>query len=362
MPPLLREGADPAARAFLTDLADRRRALPQGVLRPSRYGRITLVSTVKDEGPYLLDWLCWHALAGVTDFLIYTNDCTDGTDELLDALAGVGLLTRLDNPADTDTAAGSDARPHPRALARARVHPLVQASDWLMALDADEYLVPRAAAPGIDGLIDAITARAASEMLVTWRFFGSAGRLRYTTTPVITRFQQAAPDDHARGYGFKTLFANTGALRMQIHHPNLYGPALRAGVVRRMVNGSGAIIDAADLHWKHTPETHGYGLAQVNHYAIRSIEEYLLRRMRGDAIGAHSRYDDAYFHRHDRNEITDTTARARAPEVAALRARLMKVPAIAAAQAEVTARMAARIARLRASPDYARQIAPLMRR
>lgn len=353
---LLRDGADAPVRDFLADLAARRSGLPGGIVRPSRYGRITLVSTAKDEGPYLLDWLCWHALVGVTDFLIFTNDCTDGTDEVLDALAGVGLLTRVDNPAD------SDAPPHPRALARARGHPLVQASDWLMVLDADEYLVPRARAPGIDGLIDAITAKGASEMLVTWRFFGSAWRLRYTTTPVITRFQQAAPDDYTDGYGFKTLFANTGALRMQIHHPNLYGHAIRDGAVRRTVNGSGDLIDATALHWKHTPETHGYALAQVNHYAIRSIEEYLLRRMRGDAIGAHSRYDDAYFHRHDRNEIKDIAARARAPEVAALRARLMKIPGIAAAQAEVAARMASRIDRLRASPDYGRQIAPLMRR
>lgn len=353
---LLREGADAPAREFLGDLAVRRSGLPSDIVRPSRYGRITLVSTVKDEGPYLLDWLCWHALIGVTDFLIFTNDCTDGTDELLDALAGVGLLTRIDNPAD------SDAPPHPRALARARVHPLVQASDWVMVLDADEYLVPRLAGRGVDSLIDAVTARGASEMLVTWRFFGSAGRLRYTTTPVITRFQQAAPDDYADGFGFKTLFANTGALRMQIHHPNLYGHAIRAGAVRRIVNGSGDLVDAAGLHWKHTRETHGYALAQVNHYAIRSVEEYLLRRMRGDAIGAHARYDDAYFHRHDRNEIKDTTARARAPEVAALRARLMKIPEIAGAQAEVTARMAVRIDRLRASPDYARRIAPLMRR
>ncbi|MCC6001942.1 MAG: glycosyltransferase family 2 protein, partial [Pararhodobacter sp.] len=342
----LRPPANADQARFLAGCERRRAGLPAGLLRPSRYGRVTLVSTAKDEGPYLLDWLCWHFLAGVTDVLIFTNDCTDGTDELLDALGASGLLTRLDNPPD------GDVPPHTRALARARGHPLVALSDWLLVLDADEFLVSRAPAPGIDGLIDAITGQGATEMLVTWRFFGSAGARHYAPEPVITRFQRAAPDGHAAGYGFKALFANTGAHRMQIHHPNLYAEARKAGVRRRVVNGSGRRIEADHLHWKHTPETHGYGLAQVNHYAIRSSEEFLLRRLRGDAISAHGRYDDAYFRKHDRNEIADTAAAQCAPEVAALRARLLALPGVAEAQALVTARMAARLDRLRADPAY----------
>lgn len=351
---LLRPAATPEARTFLRDHQARRRGLPAGLIRPSRYGRITLVSTMKDEGPYLLDWLCWHLLVGVSDFLVFTNDCSDGTTELLDALAAAGLLSHHDNPDD------GRQSPHPRALSQARGHPLVQLSDWLMVLDADEYVVPRPPLRDLDGLIDAITGAGAQEMLITWRFFGSGGRLRYAPLPAFLRFQRAAADDHLAGYGFKTLFANTGALRMQIHHPNLYREAERAGVVRRMVNGSGAPIDGARLKWKHPPETHGYDLAQVNHYALRSVEEFLLRQMRGDAIGRNDRHDGRYFRKHDRNEIHDTTARDRAPEVAALRARLMALPGVAEAQALVSARMAARLERLRASPDYRDRVAQIM--
>ena len=47
--------------------------------------RITAVTCVKNEGPFLLEWIAFNRLIGVTDFLFYSNDCSDGTDRLLDA-------------------------------------------------------------------------------------------------------------------------------------------------------------------------------------------------------------------------------------------------------------------------------------
>ncbi|WP_297342068.1 glycosyltransferase family 2 protein, partial [Pseudophaeobacter sp.] len=61
--------------------------------------RITAVTCVKNEGPFLLEWIAFNRLIGVTDFLFYSNDCTDGTAELLDALAARDMLTHLPNPA-----------------------------------------------------------------------------------------------------------------------------------------------------------------------------------------------------------------------------------------------------------------------
>ena len=46
-----------------------------------------VISTMKDEAPYILEWIAHHRGIGFTDFLIYTNDCSDGTDLLLDRLA-----------------------------------------------------------------------------------------------------------------------------------------------------------------------------------------------------------------------------------------------------------------------------------
>jgi hypothetical protein len=47
-----------------------------------------------------LEWIAFNRILGVTDFLFYSNDCTDATDRLLDALAAKGLVVHLPNPAE----------------------------------------------------------------------------------------------------------------------------------------------------------------------------------------------------------------------------------------------------------------------
>ena len=57
-----------------------------------------VISTMKDEGPYILEWLAYHRAIGFTDFLIYTNDCSDGTDDMFDLLQAKGVLQHRQNP------------------------------------------------------------------------------------------------------------------------------------------------------------------------------------------------------------------------------------------------------------------------
>jgi hypothetical protein len=54
--------------------------------RKSRHGKVMAVSMMKDEAPNLLEWFAHHLAVGFTDILVYTNDCTDGTVEMLQRL------------------------------------------------------------------------------------------------------------------------------------------------------------------------------------------------------------------------------------------------------------------------------------
>ena len=90
--------------------------------------RILAVLTVRNEGPFLIDWLAHHRAAGITDVLAMSNDCDDGTDAMLDRLQALGWLVHLPNPG-----------PHPRgpqwsALALADRHraqiPVVARIHW----------------------------------------------------------------------------------------------------------------------------------------------------------------------------------------------------------------------------------------
>ena len=58
----------------------------------SPHGRTTAVSMMKDEGPYVLEWVAHHLALGFTDLVVYTNDCSDGTDEMLLRLEALGLV------------------------------------------------------------------------------------------------------------------------------------------------------------------------------------------------------------------------------------------------------------------------------
>lgn len=80
--------------------------------------KITAITCVKNEGPFLLEWVAFNRVIGVTDFLIYSNDCDDGTAELLDALATAGLVVHLPNPAK-----GRNIRSKLCAMRAARISP-----------------------------------------------------------------------------------------------------------------------------------------------------------------------------------------------------------------------------------------------
>ena len=96
--------------------------------------RITLVATLKNEGPYILEWVAYHKMIGFTDFVLFSNDCTDGTNLILNRLDRMGVVTHYDNPL------GPRMDPQRAAYSSANRLPQVRESDWVMVLDADEFL------------------------------------------------------------------------------------------------------------------------------------------------------------------------------------------------------------------------------
>jgi hypothetical protein len=51
-----------------------------------------IVTAMKNEGPYILEWVAHHLAIGFGHFIVVTNDCADGTDEILLALQRQGLV------------------------------------------------------------------------------------------------------------------------------------------------------------------------------------------------------------------------------------------------------------------------------
>ena len=158
------------------------------------------VSMMKDEAPFLLEWFAHHLAVGFTDILVYTNDCSDGTVEMLQRLEELGLGHHRPN------VIAPGVKPQPSALSHAQDEPLVQGADWVLVFDADEFLSVNHPSGTVDGMLDDAVARGANGIVITWRIFGSNGVVDWSRAPVTEQYTRAAPPDWNKGWGVKTLF------------------------------------------------------------------------------------------------------------------------------------------------------------
>ena len=58
--------------------------------------RVALIAPIKQEAPYLLEWIAYHRALGVETFVLGDNGGSDQTSELIQALDAAGLVLRLD--------------------------------------------------------------------------------------------------------------------------------------------------------------------------------------------------------------------------------------------------------------------------
>jgi len=275
--------------------------------------RVLAVLTLRNEAAFLLEWLAHHRTVGFTDFLVFSNDCDDGTDALLDRLQSLGHLTHIRNPG-----------PHEggvqwAALKRADSHPLVAQADWILPLDIDEFVNIHTGNHRLNDLLAALPD--ASAITLTWRLFGNAGVVRYADTPVCEQFTQAAPRVLHwpwRAAMFKTLYRNDGAYRkLGVHRPRSPDKA-RLGAVR-WFDGAGRDLDERFKRQQiFSPfGRDNYALAQLNHYPLGAMESYILKRDRGRAVHDGDALGMSYWVERNWAEEEDRSISALAPARAA---------------------------------------------
>lgn len=278
------------------------------------------ILTVKDEGAFLLEWLAFHRSTGFTDVLAFSNDCSDGTDLMLDRLQAMGLVTHV-----------PQAGPFPKgpqwaALNAAEGHPLMAEAEWVMPIDIDEFVTIHLG----DGTLDALLAAypQATAFAMTWRLFGNAGVIGFEDAPVTAQFTRAAPPGMAwpwRASMIKTLFRNDGSYtRLGVHRPRQPDPERLDEQV--WIGGTGAPLPAryARTGLYTPPSPQQYRTHQLNHYALGAMESYIVKCGRGRANREASTFDMSYWVERNFDSVEDraiapAAARA-APLLAELRA------------------------------------------
>lgn len=313
-------------------------------------GGYTVITTMKNEGAFLLEWVAHHKALGFDHLLICTNDCEDVTTRMVLRLQEMGLAR---HHATTHWPVTSIQR---SALKQARRYEEVTQAAWIYVCDADEFLVVKVG----DGTVQALVAAAspAAEVIsVAWRVFGPDGRRDYVDAPITGQFCRAGVQDLRQGTYAKSLFRGLeNVQRIGIHGP-VPRPELGRDLCREMPGGIGIPAEVNMML-----AARDYRGAQVNHYALRSRDSFLVKRDRGRVNHTGQTMEVDYWDRFDVADEPCDAIRRYDADVAVWRARLLQDAALDGLHARAVAWHSAKIAELRARPDYAPLLAELEER
>ncbi len=321
--------------------------------------RITILTTMKNEGPFLLEWIAYNRMIGFTDFLVYTNDCDDGTDLMMDRLQELGIVTHVRN---TDFA---DKGPQKTAFRRAAGHPVIKASDWLITLDADEFINIHVGDGRLQDLFDACPD--ANVISFVWRLFGNGGVEAYTDSLITETFTQCAKRFQVRptqATGLKTLYRNDNLFKtIGVHRPLHPAEGRREAI--RWVDGSGNPMPSRflDKGWR-AGGGNGFGdeLARLNHYSLRSAESFLVKRDRGRTNHVAQDQGLQYWENMNQNRSVDTSIQLKIPALREARDALLADPVLADLHERACIWHREKIAELLARPDYVELFAKITAR
>jgi len=235
------------------------------------------VTPMKNEGPFIVEWVSHNLAIGVDVITIFSNDCTDGSDALLDRLDAMGKIRHFDNTARSPA-------PQRRAYRRFLKMQLAGDDDWVIPIDADEFINIKTGDNTLRALCNAMPQ--ARTISMTWRLFGNAGVQDYTDAFLTDQFRTAAPEmmrNPPQAWGLKTMFHRGLWGHIGVHRPKR--PTVESFADLHWYNGSGKVMPDRYLKgsWRSGPDSLGYDLVQINHYALKSCESYLVKKARGRA-------------------------------------------------------------------------------
>lgn len=142
--------------------------------------RFTAILVVRNEAPYLLEWIAHHLAVGFTDIVLCTWDCSDGTVKMARRLASMGYVHRHNlDPSSGDVLVS--------ALEQVADFEEVVAADWLYVSRANAFLTVQREGGFLEDLVSGET----GTLHLKSRKFGSADITEFDDVLVTRRFVQA---------------------------------------------------------------------------------------------------------------------------------------------------------------------------
>lgn len=257
--------------------------------------RAAVAAIVKNEGPYLLEWIAWHRVLGVDHFILADNDSDDGSSDLLADLHTAGIVTHVPFP-------GVEGRSPQAAAYRLLLQEYATDLDWVAVIDADEFLHPEDPNFSIQDYLSQTDASTGA-IALNWALYGSSGLKEKTEGFVTERFTQRGPQDHPLNRQVKSM------VRMDAYAGMLDSHFFKLQPGFDYANSRLESIEVLRDEKRPRVQDTTWGSLRVNHYIVKSLAEFIVKkRSRGRAKVSGSFREMDYFSTHNRNEEQEPVA------------------------------------------------------
>lgn len=215
-----------------------------------------LCAIIKDEDPFLDEWIAYHMLLGVEAFFLYDNESVIPLRESLRKFSA--LRSRADLVIYDAPGKAMQMLAYTHCLENNK-----KACEWIAFIDADEFIVPR----GHDNIPAMLEEFAPySGLAMNWMTFGSNGhKLRPGGLQIENYTKALAPD--AWSHTHVKCIVKPERI-MAFFNPHIGVAHNRAD---RIVTEDHLPIDAP-LRGKAT-----WDKGQINHYSFRSKQDYWIK-------------------------------------------------------------------------------------
>jgi glycosyltransferase involved in cell wall biosynthesis len=246
--------------------------------------KLGICAIIRDESRYILEWLAFHIIQGVSEFILFDDGSSDQTPELVREAGRHADITLIPLGTDCETFDHVQRKAYVRGSAY-----MYGKVDFLAFIDADEFLYSKgglslpAELKRFSGDVSAIA--------INLRLFGSSGHSEYSPDLVISRFTRCTKPGHPGNLWVKTIARPERELKFDsVHTVDI---------------GSGCYVHNDLVRFEKSPEHPGRGghigagNLQINHYMLKSFSEFKEKQARGRIRGLGTRYDDSFFLRRD---------------------------------------------------------------
>lgn len=273
----------------------------------NREPTLALCAIMKNEADYVEEWLAFHLLQGASQFVLYDNRSTDDTRVRARRFATRANLAIVPWP---DSGGGFDLTQRLAYADGARR--LAGRVDFAAFIDLDEFLYADDGG-SLQRALGSFPPDVAA-IAVNQRVFGSSGHVKAGPGFVTSRFTVTAAPGYPEAHWFKTIAKPDRILGFD----SVHSVVLRAGAY---VLTDGRVLPPRPEHPGCSPVI-ARGAISLNHYMLKSREEFERKKRRWTGQDLADRLGDDYFAGRDAaindNAVRDARLRDLAPRVAAL--------------------------------------------